>query len=375
MTSQSSAEPLAVQRLGGATRADTAVEISHAAWPAGADTVLLARSDAYPDALSAPPLAAALDAPLLLTHPQRLEGVVADELQRLDARDVILLGGTGALSSKVERAVAELGVDVLRIQGADRFATSEAIADQLRAITGSGDRSAYVARATQGKGWADALAVAPLAGRQGRPLLLADFSRLPYSAHWLSVFERLTLVGGEAVLDDVLLRAPGRTATRISGPNRYATSLELAETALHDLRAAGRAEDGFEVWLTTGTNFPDALAAGPAVAHRDAVLLLAPPSWGSSATRAWIAEHADQISGIRLLGAQAAISDHVAADLARMDPNAPDSLAPPSDEYVLMYSESGDLSNPRPLEGAVVYGEIHIFVARCDDEGRCDAEW
>lgn len=374
VTGRSWADPLAVTRVEGEHRAATAVAVSAAAWPAGADTVFLARSDAYPDALSAAPLATALDAPLLLTRPDRLEAVVADEIARLDVREVVLLGGPNAVSAEVASQVRALGATVRRVAGADRFATSAAIADELRKRSGPARSGAYVARATQGKGWADALSAAPLAGRQGRPLLLADHTRLPYTAGWLSAYDALTLVGGSAVLDDALLRSAGRPASRVAGADRYATSLALADAALDDLRASGRLGGGLQVWLATGTNFPDALAAGPAVGRRDAVLLLVPPAWFTSATRQWIAEHAGDIADIRLLGGQAALPDRVAEDLARMDPDAPETLLPPPDEKVLMYSARADLSRARPLQGAVVSGDIHVFLARCDADGRCTAE-
>ena len=313
----SSAAPPTVTRSGGPDRASTAVAISTTAWPDGAKTALVARSDTHPDALAAAPLAAALDAPLLLTRPDALEPVVADELRRLGVDEVVLLGGPAAISERVAQQAAALGTRVRRIAGADRYATAQMIADALAETTGAAAATAYVARGSGERGWADALSVAPLAGRQRIPLLLADHQLLPYSSIWLSHLKGFTLVGGEAVLDTDLGAALRVDRSRLSGSDRYATSLRVADAALADLRANKRLDSGLQVWLATGTTFPDALAAGPAVANRNAVLLLAPPRWQGSATRTWIVEHADEITEVRLLGSSKALPDAVAADLAR----------------------------------------------------------
>jgi putative cell wall-binding protein len=56
----------AVTRLGGASRYDTAVEISKATYPDGTNTVYIATGQNFPDALGAAPGAGRADAPLLL---------------------------------------------------------------------------------------------------------------------------------------------------------------------------------------------------------------------------------------------------------------------------------------------------------------------
>ncbi|HBI55793.1 MAG TPA: hypothetical protein DDY38_03070, partial [Firmicutes bacterium] len=67
-------------------------------WPDGAQTVVLARGDDYADALAGVPLAYQLNAPILLTHTNRLITSTKDEIIRLGANKVIILGGTGAVS-------------------------------------------------------------------------------------------------------------------------------------------------------------------------------------------------------------------------------------------------------------------------------------
>ena len=59
------------------------------------------------------------------------------------------------------------------------------------------------------------------------------------------------------------------SAVAISGDDRYQTAAQVAETFFHTPDVAG---------IATGINFPDALAAGPDLASKDAPLLLVPPS-------------------------------------------------------------------------------------------------
>src|SRR5699024_9513473 len=96
-------------RIKGDLRYDTAVETSQAGW-ADADTVVLARGDEYADALAGVPLAYKLDAPILLTPTKELWDATADEIDRLGADNVVILGGKGAVSTNVEKALTDKGL-------------------------------------------------------------------------------------------------------------------------------------------------------------------------------------------------------------------------------------------------------------------------
>ena len=120
-----------VSRLSGNNRYGTAVAISQEGW-VSADVVVLARGDDYADALAGVPLAYALDAPILLTPSARLSSLVRDEIIRLNAKEVIVLGGYGAISEEVEDILTtELGLAVKRIAGSNRYGTAAEIAREL----------------------------------------------------------------------------------------------------------------------------------------------------------------------------------------------------------------------------------------------------
>ncbi|MBR7007096.1 MAG: leucine-rich repeat protein, partial [Ruminococcus sp.] len=84
-------------RLAGAGRYETAVEISKAGFPDGSDTVVLAYGLNYADALAGVSLAKAKNAPILLTNLKTLPAETLAEIKRLKAKNVIILGGTGAV--------------------------------------------------------------------------------------------------------------------------------------------------------------------------------------------------------------------------------------------------------------------------------------
>lgn len=122
---------LTTVRYAGEDRFETAVSISRGGWDSAA-CVVLASGMAFPDALSGVPLSAALDAPILLAG--KNFDVTLQEIQRLGASKVVILGGTSAVSAENEEAVRAAGIDTERIAGATRFETAVMIAERLDGI-------------------------------------------------------------------------------------------------------------------------------------------------------------------------------------------------------------------------------------------------
>ncbi|HSL56957.1 MAG TPA: cell wall-binding repeat-containing protein [Acidimicrobiales bacterium] len=87
-------------------RYDTAALLATEAFPDGANLALVASGEDYPDALAAAPLAAALDAPILLTRTTTVPPATLTALTDLGVADVILLGGTAAISNTVFNTLA-----------------------------------------------------------------------------------------------------------------------------------------------------------------------------------------------------------------------------------------------------------------------------
>ena len=156
-------------RLAGANRYGTAAAVALAAFPNGVDSIYLATGLGFADALSAGAAAAAVGGAVLLSTPDRLPPEIADAVRRLKPYEVVLVGGTAALSPGIETELRNLGVAVVRrISGSNRYTTSAAVsADTF-------ERGAPMVLMATGAKFPDALAGAAAAGRLGAPLLLTD---------------------------------------------------------------------------------------------------------------------------------------------------------------------------------------------------------
>lgn len=256
-----------LERLAGGERTATSARISQAVAPDGAEAVVLASAEAFPDALTAASLAFQLDAPVLLSSSQGLSAPVREEITRLGADRAVLLGGTHALGSQVEDELEGLATEVERVAGSDRFATAARIAETLQVDSDT----VFLA---SGTAWPDALSIAPVAARQGAPLLLAMRDGLPGAT--LEALDRLdashaVIAGGSAVVGDAVeheLDQLGMTFDRVGGRERFQTSKRAVEVGMWSNADARR------IWLATGHDWPDALAAAAAVAQDDGVLQL-----------------------------------------------------------------------------------------------------
>jgi len=314
-----SARPLdggIVDFIGGATRYETAVEISQATF-ASAETVVIATGRDYPDALAAAGLAGHYDAPVLLAGDALLQ-VATDEIERLGAENVVIVGGTGAVSAAVETALAE-GHTVLRLAGPDRYDTARAVAEHLQGV-GADTSEVWVVR---GDDFADALSAAPYAAGQAMPVLLVRTAEVPAAtAAALESIDasRALVVGGTGAVGPGVVEQLGNVlgsanVERVAGGiDRYETSAHLAEYA------AGR---GWVDWgtlgIATGALFPDGLAGGAAMGHSGGALLLVRPTSLPPSTAAVIGSHEGAIGAVNIFGDRAgAVGDPVANAVGRI---------------------------------------------------------
>ncbi len=300
-------------RLAGPTRTGTAVLASRAVYPGGADNVVIARSDDFPDALAASVLADVLEAPILLTSTTSLGADTAAEINRLGATTAYLIGGTAALSDTVASAIVSQTTvtSTVRVSGADRFATAVAIKDEIAELAGPLGDTVYIVEgrdADPGRGWPDAVSVSALAAHLHRPILLVTTEALPAAtAAALSDFTSAVIIGGEAAVStavETAIRAiVGSDVGRTAGTDRYDTSAKVAQAGIE----AGL--DADLLWMASGGNWPDALVAGPLAARMGSVMILVHPSSldGSAATRTYLTTHTP-FTDIDLIGGTAAIS-------------------------------------------------------------------
>lgn len=259
-----------IETIIGKNRIETAIKISQEGWKS-AETVILVNDSAIPDALTATPLAFAKNAPILLTGKDGLNKATAEEIKRLDAKDVIMIGGDAVLSSNVEKDLKALNVKVDRIKGATREETALAIAKRLDGIKDVSE----IAVVNGTNGLADAVSVAAAAAERNMPILLANPKKgLAISEKFIKD-ENINIsyiIGGKTVLPDKLVsKLPGKQ--RIEGLDRKDTNAKVIEKFYtgKELDNVYLAKDG----MGDSGQLIDALAVGALAAKNGAPVLIA----------------------------------------------------------------------------------------------------
>ncbi|WP_335870588.1 cell wall-binding repeat-containing protein [Bacillus sp. 2205SS5-2] len=287
-----------VNRISGADRYQTAIEVSQAGWETS-DVVVIARGDMFPDALAGAPLAYKYDAPILLTQQDHLNNEVKAEIKRLGANKVIILGGKSAISNYVEYQLKSLDVKVDRISGSDRFETAANIAAKL----GGNPEKAILANAYQ---FADALSVASYAAQNGYPIVLSAQDELTNaSSKALKNIDEMIVVGGKNAISEKVFNSFDK-ATRYSGKDRYETSAEIAKFLTPQTRTAV---------IATGDDFADALAGSVLAANSGAEILLVKKEEVPESILEAI--EMNEILNFRVIGGKNAISEDVLNQLLK----------------------------------------------------------
>jgi len=286
-------------RISGVDRYDTATKVSQMGW-ATADTVIIANANLHADALSAAPLAVKLNGPILLTGPNSLDLKAKTEIQRLKAKKVYIIGGTGVISGKVDTQLKGMGLQVTRIGGTDRFDTSNKIARQLGVTD-----TAIIANAYN---FPDSLSIAPYAASKGYPILLVDKSTIPAKTtdalKALSIRKTIIVGGTGVVSDTVKNKLP--SPLRISGIDRFETGTQV-------LRRLNFSTD--RVYVANGMNFPDALSGSVLAAKDNAPLLLTYSYQLPDTVRKVIIDK--NILNFTILGGTGVVFDKVKTDLVK----------------------------------------------------------
>jgi N-acetylmuramoyl-L-alanine amidase len=269
---------LNVKALAGSDRFETAVKISKEIYPEGfkdnknEKTVVLTNGLGYADALSVGPLAAQLgNAPILLTRGSSLDPFAEQEIKRLGADKVLLIGGKSAISTTVEKQVKGLGVTAERLGGANRYETNLMINERLDHVEG-----VFVAN---GLSYADALASSPIASASDWAILLTDKKELSAEALSYVKGQDTAILGGEAVissnLEEQLKNSNGSNVKRLAGETRYETLAAILNEYSDEMVSD-------TVLLSIGQDFPDALVSSSLAVQTGAPLILVHDTLNSS---------------------------------------------------------------------------------------------
>lgn len=182
---------LAVERAGAAADpvalgVDVAARVAASGRMGNAVFIVSARSDAgghVPDGVAAGAAAGANGAPVLYTAPEQLGGPVATWIRgQQGIRRAYVMGGTGAISEQVVTDLRGLGLEVVRVSGANRVGTAIALASKLELFPNG--RPVVLAAADS---WADAVTGSATGARLGAPVLITPPGGDGGVENWLRV--------------------------------------------------------------------------------------------------------------------------------------------------------------------------------------------
>jgi len=241
-------------RIDGMDRIETAINISKQAYNK-AKTVIVVRHDLFPDSMTASVLAKLKDAPILLNPTDKLDSRVADEIKRLGAEEVIIVGGQNSVSENVREELKAYDSDknVERIAGADRYGTSEMVAKRVVGITGKKNTGVVAS----GQVFPDALSVGTFASREGYPILLVKKDSVPSqiknAIRDLDINKTYIAGGLNTISKSTEAKLPN-LVERMAGATRYETSVAIAKSKFGASK---------EAYIASGEEFADALVISP----------------------------------------------------------------------------------------------------------------
>ncbi|MDB8789331.1 cell wall-binding repeat-containing protein [Romboutsia sp. 1001216sp1] len=213
--------------LAGMDRYLTSAQVSKNGFSSSDNVVLVSgESDALVDGLTSTPLAASLNAPILLTKSDELPSCIIDEIDRLGAKNIYIVGGANSISNNISNKLERYyGKNVKRIDGNNRYETSIAIGEEVVKNTKiKGD--VFV---VGGYGMADALSISSVSASKLSPIILTKKDGLSIDAkHFLDRNASDTyIVGGKSQVSNYVSKDIvdiGLTTKRLSGDTRQDTN-------------------------------------------------------------------------------------------------------------------------------------------------------
>ena len=180
---------------------------------------------------------------------------------KISKKSISLLLATGitfssliSVNTYASESSSELSLE--RIYGKDRYQTSINILEKMDT------NKVYL---TNGKIFADALSVGPLAGKENAAIILSDGKTLDVDKLKSKSITEITIVGGKNSISNTLENDLKKNfkVSRIAGKDRYETSLKIVEKMGVN-----------NIAIATGRDFPDALSAGAYLSQKGMPLLL-----------------------------------------------------------------------------------------------------
>ena len=260
--------------------------------------VIIASGREFPDALAGSYLANQKQAPILLvnnkdTHSfETVKQYIVENM--VPHGTVYILGGNAAVPAKLESILGECNIQ--RLAGANRYETN------LKILEDAGTEGQEILICS-GKGFADSLSASAV----NKPILLLNNQAITEAQRRFLENSSGTfrIIGGESAISPEMeaeLRNLG-TVERISGNNRYETSIAVAEYFFTDPNP---------LVLAYGRKFPDGLCGGPLACALNSPLILTGAS-ADPTVATYIAKQTDTSAVV--LGGEGLIPDDTVSNL------------------------------------------------------------
>ena len=264
-----------VYELIGSDRFETATKISKKGW-SSSDTVIVVNGEDknLVDGLTATPLANIKNAPILLSSNEKLPQETINEIKRLNASKIIVIGGESAMPNSVVEALKNINskINVARIGGATRYETSLNIAKEINKTQDI--NKVYIGA---GNGEADSLSIASVAGKEKAPIILTQKDGLDTNTYNFikeEAVQNAYFIGGDAKISNQAIEQVNKITTkdvsnnRIAGQTRQETNAKVIEKFYTDEKLDG-------VIIAKEDKLIDALAVGPLAAKINNPVVLA----------------------------------------------------------------------------------------------------
>jgi putative cell wall-binding protein len=313
-------------RVAGTDRVATAIKLMNATTKDWSRTVIIARSDLFPDALAAAPLADVLDAPILVSRPgSSIDSRVLSAIDHGGFHNVILLGGTGVFTEGARAQLEGMGFNVQRQRGIDRYETAVGIAKRTASeLAHRYDAAGFTWKKTvnvylaTGTNFPDALAAGAAAADNDGVVLLTAGDKMNASTYKFLMKEWKTLpdwangieihtVGGAA--EKAAKSSIEDIADTNTGADRYATAVLLANKYKHRVE---------KIAVASGENHADGVVAGAWIANHDGPLLLSRNASLPSVVSNYLFKFADGNTDVVVVGGTGAVSRNVSDQIKNL---------------------------------------------------------
>ncbi len=295
-----------------------AAQLAFPNWEGVTDVVIASGADAnQPDALTASGLAGAYNGPLLLVQQTALPSSVSAALAAMpDGVKVHVVGGTSAVADSVMTSMDNVaGVDqverVPMMYGTNRYATAAGVATRMKAVLGPDfPTSTIIANGAESTYFFDALSASPVASKKHFPILLVSSTSVPSQTtsalSALGLTKRYIVGGTNSVSGTVATQLGVAPADRISGGNRYATAVAVANRAKT------------EGWLAFGlvgasSTIPDSLVGGTTLGTLGGPLLLTSTTTLPTETRNFLTANKAEVQQVYAFGGTSVMPNSVIA--------------------------------------------------------------